>query len=32
MLDAMLGTLDTVVERLRALERSLNRNGVDGKE
>ena len=32
ILDAMLGTLDTVVERLRALDRSLNKNGVDGKE
>ncbi len=32
MLDAMLGTLDTVIERLRALDRSLNKNGVDGKE
>jgi hypothetical protein len=32
MLDVMLGTLDTVVERLRALERSLQKNGVDGKE
>ena len=32
ILDAMLGTLDTVAERLRALDRSLNKNGVDGKE
>lgn len=32
MLDMMLGTLDTVIERLHALERSLNKNGVDGRE
>lgn len=32
MLDMMLGTLDTVIERLRALDRSLHKNGVDGKE
>lgn len=32
MLDAMLGALDTVVERLRALDRSLNKNSVDGRK
>ena len=31
VLDSALGTLDTVIERLRALDRSLNQNGADGK-
>jgi hypothetical protein len=32
MLDTVLGTLDALVERLRALDRSLNSNGADGRE
>ena len=32
MLDAMLGTLDVVIERLRSLDRTLHKNGAGGKE
>ena len=32
MVDTMLATLDSLIERLRALDRSLNSNGADGKE
>jgi hypothetical protein len=32
MLDAMLSTLDGLIERLRTRDRSLHKNGADGKE
>jgi len=32
VLDTVLSTLDAVIERLRALDRSLNRNGADGRD
>jgi hypothetical protein len=32
VVDTMLATLDSLIERLRALDRSLKKNGADGKE
>ena len=31
-LDTVLGTLDTVIQRLRELDRSLNNNGAGGRD
>ena len=32
VLDTVLGTLDTVIQRLRELDRSLNNNGAGGRD